>query len=66
MPLNPTKLDVPIEIPSKAIIGIATNGVPAFGAKEVGDSNAVEPTGQIQDAQYWYGHATMQKHCPCS
>ena len=57
MPLNPTVID-PIEIPSKGIIAIALNGVPAFGAQEVDDANAVEPDGQIKDAQFWYGHGT--------
>jgi len=59
LPLNPTKQDSIIEIPARGIIAMATNGVPAYGAKEAGDSNAVEPDGQIQDAQFWYGHATQ-------
>jgi len=58
LPLNPEKSDDLEEIPSKGLIAIATNGVPAYGAKEVDDMNAVEPNGDIVDAQYWYGHAT--------
>eukprot|EP00588_Corethron_pennatum_P013768 CAMPEP_0194271594 /NCGR_PEP_ID=MMETSP0169-20130528/5336_1 /TAXON_ID=218684 /ORGANISM="Corethron pennatum, Strain L29A3" /LENGTH=1088 /DNA_ID=CAMNT_0039013977 /DNA_START=145 /DNA_END=3411 /DNA_ORIENTATION=- len=49
------------EIPIRGIIAMSTNGVPAYGPQEVGSDNAVDPTGQIQDAQFWYGHATMQK-----
>lgn len=37
---------------------MATNGVPAYGALEADDANAVEPDGLIQDAQFWYGHST--------
>lgn len=58
LPLNPEKSNDLEEIPKKGIIAIASNGVPAYGAQEVDDNNAVEPDGQIVDAQYWYGHAT--------
>eukprot|EP00588_Corethron_pennatum_P035950 CAMPEP_0194345440 /NCGR_PEP_ID=MMETSP0171-20130528/104854_1 /TAXON_ID=218684 /ORGANISM="Corethron pennatum, Strain L29A3" /LENGTH=343 /DNA_ID=CAMNT_0039112417 /DNA_START=163 /DNA_END=1190 /DNA_ORIENTATION=+ len=62
LPLVPEKPEGEIqEIPIRGIIAMSTNGVPAFGPQEVGNDNAVDPTGPIQDAQFWYGHATMQK-----
>jgi len=60
LPLNPIKQNNKIEIPARSIIAMATNGVPAFGPLEGGDSNSVEPgNGFIQDAQFWYGHPTQ-------
>ena len=46
----------------KGIIAIALDGVSVYGAQEGGGTNAVEPgaNSQIQDAQYWYGHAETQ------
>jgi len=58
LPLFPTESTNPTEIPARGIIAVATNGVPAYGALEAGDNNAVEPNGDIMDAQFWYGHAT--------
>jgi len=49
------------EIPIRGLIAMSMNGVPAYGPQEVGSDNAVDPTGQIKDAQFWYGHATKQK-----
>ncbi len=60
MPLNPTaNASGKTALPERGIIGMAINGVPAYGPMEVSDANAVEPgaTGEIQDAQFWYGHA---------
>ena len=58
--MYPTEANEPIEIPARGIIAMATNGVPAYGALENENNNAVEPNGQIPDAQFWYGHATSQ------
>jgi hypothetical protein len=44
------------EIPIRGMVGMAKNGVPVFGAQETDGANAVDPTGSVQDAQYWYGH----------
>ena len=59
MPLNPVDAGVRTEIPNRAIIAMALNGVPGYGAQEGGSTNAVEPdaSGSIQDAKFWYGHA---------
>ena len=59
MPLNPTIASSKSEPPSRGIIAMAINGVPTYGAQEGGSTNAVEPDpgSQIQDAQFWYGHA---------
>ena len=48
------------EVPVRGIIAMAINGVPAFGAQEVENSNAVEPEAgaSVTDAQFWYGHAS--------
>ena len=53
MPLNPVKKSTITEIPVRGIIGISTNGVPAFGPQEAGNLNAVEPGTDafITDAQ---------------
>lgn len=46
----------------RGAIAMSLNGVPAYGPQEGGGSNAVEPgNGFIQDAQFWCGHADMQK-----
>jgi len=44
------------EIPIRGMIAMALNGVPAYGPQESDGLSAVEPTGSVQDAQYWYGH----------
>ena len=61
MPLNPTVSSSKTELPARGAIAMATNGVPAYGPMEASDTNAVEPdaNSDIQDAQYWYGHAAM-------
>ena len=59
MPLSPVIASSKTEPPIRGIIGMAVNGVPAYGAQEGGSTNAVEPSAgaQITDAQFWYGHA---------
>ena len=60
MPLNPVVASAKTEVPVRGIIAMAINGVPAFGAQEVENSNAVEPEAgaSVTDAQFWYGHAS--------
>jgi hypothetical protein len=60
MPLNPVVASAKTEVPVRAIIAMAINGVPAFGAQELEDTNAVEPgaSSSVTDAQFWYGHAS--------
>ena len=57
MPLTPTPGTALTEPMGLGVIGVAANGVPIYGAQEGGGTNAVEPTGSITDAQYWWGHA---------
>mmetsp|Transcript_25994 Transcript_25994/g.32052 ORF Transcript_25994/g.32052 Transcript_25994/m.32052 type:complete len:220 (+) Transcript_25994:242-901(+) len=59
MPLNPIVAASKTEIPTRGIIAMSTNGVPAYNALEGGSTNAVEPDASsfIQDAKFWYGHA---------
>ena len=57
MPLTPSPGTALTEPMALGVIGVATNGVPIYGAQEGGGTNAVEPTGSITDAQYWWGHA---------
>ena len=57
MPLTPTPGTALTEPMGLGVIGVAANGVPIYGAQESGGTNAVEPTGSITDAQYWWGHA---------
>ena len=59
MPLDPTIAGSNSELPTRGIIAMAVNGVPAYGPQEASSTNAVEPDpgSQIQDAQFWYGHA---------
>ena len=63
MPLEPTMENSKTEIPIRGAIAMALNGVPAYGPQEAAGENAVEPdsNSQIQDAQFWYGHADRQK-----
>ena len=58
MSLTPTTDSAgPTEPMALGVVGVAANGVPIYGAQEGGGENAVEPTGSITDAQYWWGHA---------
>lgn len=59
MPLTPTWVSEITEPGALGTIAVAANGVPIYGAQEGGGTNAVEPDGQIVDAQYWYGHAAQ-------
>lgn len=59
LPLNPTKQTSITELEHKGIIAMAINGVPAYGAMEGSDGNAMAIDGQFDDAAFWYGHATM-------
>jgi len=63
LPLNATYSSSIIEPSNLGIIAVQLNGVIIYGAQENGGTNAVEPgaSGQVQDAQYWYGH-TDQNH----
>ncbi len=59
MPLNPEVASERTEVPIRGMIAMALNGVPAFGPQEANSNNAVEPNdGDIQGAQFWYGHTT--------
>ena len=62
IPLNATYTTTSTEPPNLGVIAIQLNGVMIYGAQEAEGLNAVEPgpSGQVQDAQYWYGHTDMQ------
>ena len=60
MPMQGTYVSTITEPQNLGIIAIQLNGVGIYGAQEAGGTNAVEPaaSAQIQDAQYWWGHAS--------
>jgi hypothetical protein len=62
LPLNGTYSSTLTEPSNLGVIAIQLNGVLIFGAQEAEGYNAVQPgpSGQVQDAQYWYGHSDMQ------
>lgn len=61
MPLNPSVSSSKYDIPVRGMIAVATNGVPTFGPQEVDGENALDPTGTVKDAGFWYGHPSIQK-----